>query len=172
MISTAGRWASALVAAVFATATLLAACSGPTTSTGSDPAGEASKTAYAQCMRENGVPDFPDPDSEGSFPIDRDKVDIDSDVFKKADETCEPLKPKESEAEQQKDYSAMLEFAKCMREQGISGYPDPPAPGSGPATQGDTRADGGPELGSEQFKAAQEACGELLPEGEEGPAQP
>jgi hypothetical protein len=58
-----------------------------------------------------------------------------------------------------------------MREQGISGFPDPPAPGSEPTTQGDTHA-GGPELGSEQFKAAQETCVELLPEGEEGPPQP
>ncbi|CAM5722837.1 hypothetical protein [Streptomyces fumanus] len=45
---------------------------------------------YAKCMRENGVPKFPDPNSEGGTDIDRDKlgVDITGPVFKKADDKC------------------------------------------------------------------------------------
>lgn len=170
MIRTAGTRASAFVA-VFVTTILLAACSGPTTPTGAAPASDDPPgwTAYAQCMRDNGLPDFPDPDREGHIPIEDDSLDMDSDVAKKANETCEPLMPKESEAEQQEDYNADLEFAKCMRKEGIPGFPDPPAPGSEPATQGDTNDGTGFELGSEQFKAVVETCGELLPEGEEGP---
>jgi len=32
-----------------------------------DPAFVKQALAFAQCMRDNGVPDFPDPDSEGRF---------------------------------------------------------------------------------------------------------
>jgi hypothetical protein len=49
--------------------------------------------AYAKCMRENGVPKFPDPNAEGGTDIDRDAlgVDITGPVFKKADDKCKEV---------------------------------------------------------------------------------
>ncbi len=49
--------------------------------------------AYAKCMRETGVPKFPDPNAEGGTDIDRGAlgVDITGPVFKKADEKCKEV---------------------------------------------------------------------------------
>lgn len=57
-----------LLAALLITVALLAACApaaGPGNATPVDPK-EAGRL-YAQCMRANGVPDFPDPDANGQL---------------------------------------------------------------------------------------------------------
>jgi hypothetical protein len=57
------------------------------------PADIESIHKYAQCMRDNGVPDFPDPDSEGRITVDGDSgLQLDSPEFKQADEKCASLK--------------------------------------------------------------------------------
>jgi hypothetical protein len=43
---------------------------------------------YAACMRSHGVPDFPDPRSDGALAIDASKVDPNSPQFKAADQAC------------------------------------------------------------------------------------
>jgi hypothetical protein len=60
---------------------------------------------YAKCMRENGVPDFPDPNPDGSIRIDRSAgpndsgtfstngMDPNSDSFKQADAKCKQFAP-------------------------------------------------------------------------------
>lgn len=57
------------------------------------PADVESIRKYAQCMRDNGVPDFPDPDSEGRITVDGDGgLKLDSPEFTAADEKCASLK--------------------------------------------------------------------------------
>lgn len=50
----------------------------------------------ADCMRKNGVPDFPDPDPNGSIRIDRGKVGVapGDPAFDKAQEACSKYLPK------------------------------------------------------------------------------
>ncbi len=60
------RFATAAAAALAALTLLVAACgssSSDTTTPAADP--QQAALAFAQCMRSNGLPDFPDPDAEG-----------------------------------------------------------------------------------------------------------
>ncbi|MFD9883331.1 hypothetical protein ACFWZT_17945 [Streptomyces alboflavus] len=56
-----------------------------------------------------------------------------------------------------------LAYAKCMRENGVAKFPDPEGGGIrlGP--------DSGVDMGSPEFKKAQEACKDLSPQGDGGP---
>jgi hypothetical protein len=54
----------------------------------------ADKLKYAKCMRESGVPSFPDPDASGGFAFGKDAgVDPESPQFKAAEKTCAQYKP-------------------------------------------------------------------------------
>ena len=50
---------------------------------------------YAKCMRENGIPNFPDPDPNGGFQIDLGKLGVtpDDPKFKAAQEACKKFQP-------------------------------------------------------------------------------
>ncbi len=110
---------------------------------GSDSSGGGNTTAanqekavkFAQCMRENGVSEFPDPDASGEFTIDGvlngSSLDPNSPGWTGAIDACKDLQPPgftgdgERSADQQ---DAALEFAQCIRENGVEDFPDP-APG-------------------------------------------
>ncbi|NJP97061.1 hypothetical protein HCN51_47860 [Nonomuraea sp. FMUSA5-5] len=52
------------------------------------------KLKYAKCMRDNGVPSFPDPDDNGGFIFPQNgTVDPASEPFKKAEQTCKQYQP-------------------------------------------------------------------------------
>jgi hypothetical protein len=106
--------------------------------TGSGSSG-ANKTAtnrekamrFAECMRDNGVTEFPDPSASGELTIDaianRSSVDTNAAAFRKAISACRDLEPPgftghTRTAQQQKH---ALEFAQCMRDNGIKDFPDP-----------------------------------------------
>jgi len=146
--------------------------SGDDSAGGSTPAGAADAVAYAQCMRDNGVPGFPDPDSDGGFDVVADElgVPIDSDQYRNAEQTCAPLLPTQGSHVQDEDYQAVLRYAQCMRDEGVPGYPDPPAPAQGPDTKRGDSGDGAAiDRNSPQFQAAHEACKSLLPDGGDEP---
>lgn len=49
---------------------------------------------YASCMRENGVPDFPDPDNDGNFPLSDRLRAMDNDpTMRDARRACEKYEP-------------------------------------------------------------------------------
>ncbi len=86
---------------------------------------------FAACMRDNGVRDFPDPEASGAFTIDAiangSSLDTNSGAFKQAISACKDLEPPgftgaKRSAEQQK---AALEFAQCIRDNGVKDFPDP-----------------------------------------------
>ena len=55
-----------------------------------DPAQLEEMRQASKCMRENGVPNYPDPDSNGGIRIGPDSgVDPESDVFKAAEQKCQ-----------------------------------------------------------------------------------
>ena len=79
---------------------------------------------FAECMRENGVSDFPDPNASGEFVY---GVSVSPAVFKQAVDACKDLQPPgtlsaKRSPEQQKEG---LTFAQCIRENGVKDFPDP-----------------------------------------------
>jgi hypothetical protein len=79
---------------------------------------------FAECMRANGVPHFPDPDPKGDFNF---GVDVTIDVWLKAVDACKALKPPGALSAKRtpKEQSASLRFAQCVRDHGVKDFPDP-----------------------------------------------
>ncbi|MFK3981802.1 hypothetical protein ACI2K4_15675 [Micromonospora sp. NPDC050397] len=62
-----------------------------------DPEQAEQMREMARCMRENGVPDFPDPGADGTLKIDKGLLGgkgLDDPTFRAAMEKCEQLRPK------------------------------------------------------------------------------
>jgi len=101
-------------------------------STGSNSDANREKAMqFAQCMRDNGVSEFPDPDASGALTIDAiangSSLDTDSAAFKQALSACKDLQPAgftghKRTAQQQEE---ALKFAQCMRDNGVKDFPDP-----------------------------------------------
>jgi hypothetical protein len=126
------------------------------------PAGEPDPLAYSQCMRDHGITNFPDPQRHGrNLDIDADALGVDpsSPQYQAAEDACEYLLPQNDAAEgAEPDTEAMLAYAQCMRDNGIANFPDPTS--NGFELDGD-------EVGIDtpQFRAAEEACQDLLGDG-------
>jgi hypothetical protein len=134
------------------------ASSTPSASPSGDP--RDAELAYAKCMREHGISDFPDPQPGGGIAIQaRPGSDLDPDnpQFKAADDACKSLlPPPPSNQDQEQEFADMLAYAKCMREHGFPSFPDP-KPGEGI----DLDVGEHPELDPDnpRFQAANKACG-------------
>jgi hypothetical protein len=86
---------------------------------------------FAECMRKNGVREFPDPDASGTLTIDGiangSSLDTSSAAFKQAIAACKDLQPpgfighKRTAQEQEN----ALKFAQCIRDNGVKDFPDP-----------------------------------------------
>ena len=120
------------LAALAIVALIGAGCSGNGSSGGSTNATNRDKAMkFAACMRENGVSAFPDPNASGELTIDGiangSSLDPSTAAFTKAIGACRDLEPggfmghKRSAQEQQHG----LEFAQCMRDDGVRDFPDP-----------------------------------------------
>jgi hypothetical protein len=97
-----------------------------TTSSGADKKLTAQEKAvkFAECMRANGVPHFPDPDPNGDSNF---GVDVTREVWLKAIDACKALKPPGALSSKRtpKQQSATLRFAQCVRDHGVKDFPDP-----------------------------------------------
>jgi hypothetical protein len=106
--------------------TASSASSPGTTSSGATTKLTAQEKAvkFAECMRANGVPHFPDPDAKGDFNF---GVDVSKEVFTKAVDACKALQPPGSLSGKRtpKQQSASLRFAQCVRDHGVKDFPDP-----------------------------------------------
>jgi hypothetical protein len=142
-------------------------------SSSSGGSGKGDPAAFSACMRKNGVPNFPDPDSNGNIRITggRDKngrtfgLDANSAQFKRAQQACRKLQPnggKPDPQEQAKEQQQALKFSQCMRSHGVPKFPDPKFQPNG-GTMMTIGKDVNPN--SPQFKAAQKACRKLVPGG-------
>ena len=86
---------------------------------------------FAECMRRNGVSAFPDPDAAGALTIDAvangSSVDTSSASFKHALGACKGLEPSGFTGHQRtpQEQKAALEFAQCVRDNGVRDFPDP-----------------------------------------------
>jgi hypothetical protein len=104
-----------------------ASSAGTTTATAREKA-----VKFAECMRDNGVDEFPDPDASGGLTIDGvvngSSLDTSTPSWKTAIATCKDLQPpgftgpgRRSAGQQE----AALEFAQCIRDNGVEDFPDP-----------------------------------------------
>jgi hypothetical protein len=164
---------TAAIAAAVGLALLAAGCDGSPASSAS-AAGPASAAvnsdyqkavAYSQCMRAHGVPNFPDPDSQGRIMITGSgsgQGGPESPAFRSAGNSCKHLRPSGGPSGQGNQLAAqqMLKFAQCMRGHGVPNFPDPVISGGGVQLKLT-----GINPSSPQFKSAQRACQSLAPGG-------
>jgi hypothetical protein len=135
------------------------------------PDPQAQMLKFAECMRANGVTDFPDPSTtaggqktEIHFEAGS-GLDPKDPTFQKAEQACSKYiggslgtRGKPDKAMQ----ARMLKFAECMRAHGVTNFPDP-------STDGGIRIEAGPGSGLDPndptFQQAQQACAALNPKG-------
>jgi hypothetical protein len=136
---------------------------------GNANAGQTQAVKFAQCMRDNGVSEFPDPDAEGELTIDGvlngSSIDPNGPTWKAAVAACEDLQPAgftgddEVTAAEQED---RLAFAQCIRDNGVEDFPDP-AEGE-PLVNTNIIPSAATEDGMTILNAAMETCGDLAEE--------
>jgi hypothetical protein len=118
--------------APIATAAVISACGSSAHDSGGNTAANAKEAVkFSECMRSNGVSDFPDPGASGKLTIDAvangSALNPSTPAFKQALSACKALEPagftgsKRSPQQQQ----AALQFAECIRKNGVNDFPDP-----------------------------------------------
>lgn len=126
------RRGSVLAAAIIAAVLGLAACGGSSGSSSNARGSTNSQlVAYSSCMRSNGVPNFPDPNSSGTIPkMTPEQLGVSTSQFQSADSACAYLL-QPTQAQEQQVMSGMLDFARCMRSHGVPNWPDPTTDSNG-----------------------------------------
>jgi hypothetical protein len=133
---------------------------------GSTPSASASAATdpeqarkFAECMRANGVPDFPDPGPDGRFdPGQLTKSGVDLQKIQKGMTVCRPLAPNGGQNTQldPQQQEQLRQFAQCMRDNGVDmPDPDPNGGGFGPGDANLNTAD-------PNFQKALQACQDKL----------
>ncbi len=127
-----------LAITIIPAALLAAACGGgkPSPSAGTSKPQNFVQAAYrySACMRQHGVPNFPDPkivnhDGEHGVGIAVPASAGSSPAFKSAQSACQRLLPDAgqgpSPAQQHARALGLVSFARCMRAHGLTSFPDP-----------------------------------------------
>jgi hypothetical protein len=140
-----------------------AAGGGSSAAAGGGSAGEGNDqyVKFAQCMRQNGVPEWPDPVDGDKFRLPmrdgRPVINPNSPQFKVAARKCESVRPPGWTSRKDPGTQAQaLKYAQCMRKNGVPKFPDP---------QGGVLDPGDVNPNSPQFKAADQKCQSLRPAG-------
>jgi hypothetical protein len=156
---------------VLATALIAAGCSDEPAENGAGAGASASQEAvkFAECMRDNGVAEFPDPPASGELTIDGvlngSSLDSSTPAWRAAIAACEDLQPpgftgnEDVSAEEQQ---ARLEFAQCMRDSGVEDFPDPAE--DQPLVDTRRIPSAATEAGMAAINAAMQACGDRAEE--------
>jgi hypothetical protein len=79
---------------------------------------------FAECIRQHGVSDFPDPNAKNEFEY---GVSVSPAVWKKATTACKALQPPGTLSSKRtpEEQSASLRLAQCVRANGVKDFPDP-----------------------------------------------
>jgi hypothetical protein len=142
--------------------------SAPANSSGTSPSGSASSAdAFSACMRSHGVPNFPDPNSQGQFTYSPGSgIDPSSPQFQSAEKACESIAPSapSSGSSTNQNANAFLKYAACMRANGVPNFPDPTI------SNGHVQMSlpSGVDTSSPQFQQATQACMSDLPGAGQG----
>jgi hypothetical protein len=148
---------------------LAAACGG-------SPAGDVSQlgttatqsgaVAFARCMRADGVPNWPDPNTSGVFDkskLSPQQLGASTSRVQAAQRACQHLLPNgggstPTPAQVQRVKALGLAFSRCVRSHGLPNFPDPAGDGRIPDP-----ASVGIDQGSPKFQAANQACRKYRP---------
>jgi hypothetical protein len=130
---------------------------------------------FAECMRENGVREFPDPDASGQLTIDGvlngSSLDPSTPAWKEAIGACKDLQPPGFTGDEEvtdEEQEARLEFAQCIRDNGVKDFPDP-AKGE-PLVNTNRIPSAATDGGMTVLNAAMQKCRDLAAQaGVEGP---
>ncbi len=135
---------------------------------GNDTAANHQKAVkFAECMRANGISEFPDPDASGVLTLDGvvngSSLNPRTPAWQRAIGACKGLEPsgftgRKRTAQQQQ---AALKFAQCMRENGVPDFPDPTPNGPLIDTTRVPSAAGRGALSIPGFQAAAHKCSAL-----------
>ena len=157
-----------LLAALAVSAIALAACGAASKPESSGSAG-TQPVKYADCMRANGLPSFPDPGSSGALPNPA------LPAFRAARQACAKLQPVGLHlggpaAPSAVELRAALAFARCMRAHGFAHFPDPlttygPGFSLGRGEYFPDLGTSGTEIQTPAFRHAARSCGVQLPTG-------
>jgi len=114
-------------------------------------------------MRSNGVPNFPDPNSSAAFPkATLAQLAASNSHYEAAAQACGHLLPNGGNgppaAQAQQIRAQALRFSQCVRNHGVTNFPDPGSDGRIPDP-----ASLGIDQGSQQFQAANQACRKYRP---------
>ncbi|MDV3123470.1 hypothetical protein M1247_00955 [Mycobacterium sp. 21AC1] len=125
---------------------------------GATPNGGEQAAKYSQCMRANGVADFPDPGADGQIAYGG--ISVPKPVWERAIGTCESLAPEEWSTDAGRtpeQQHAALDFARCMRDNGVPDFPDP-ATARDPLIDTSKMRGGVSAREIPELKGAQDAC--------------
>jgi hypothetical protein len=156
------------LAALAMVAMIGAGCSNGGGSGGNTTAAAQEKAVkFAECMRENGVSGFPDPDASGELTIDGvlngSGLDPNAPAWKEAISACKDLQPPgfTGHTRSAEEQSAGLKFAQCIRENGVPDFPDP-APNA-PLVDTNRIPSAATESGMSILNAAMQKCSDFSP---------
>ena len=164
------------LAALAVVAVIAAGCSdGPagSGSAGKPDAGRKQAMKFAACMRDHGVSEFPDPDASGGLTIDGvvngSSLDPGAPAWDEAIGACKDLQPSGFMGDQEvsdEEHDMRLEFARCMRDNGVEDFPDPV---DGEPLVDTRRIPSSAGDGLAAVNAAMRTCGDLVAEIVAGP---
>jgi hypothetical protein len=112
------------------------------------------------CIRAHGVPNFPDPNADGSISVSG--INPDSPSFRNAMNACKKYQPNggqpPSPQQQAKMQEQALKYSACMRAHGLPNFPDPAFHNGGVSLRINKSVGSSPT-----FQRAQAACAKNLP---------
>jgi hypothetical protein len=111
--------------------------------------------AFSHCVREHGVPNFPDPNSQGSLPaLNQQDLGVSKQTSLAAQHACESVLSRGTSTgtpqQRQQKLAFGLKVAECLRTHGYPTFPDP--------TGSSQELPPGIDPSSPQFEAAQTTC--------------
>jgi hypothetical protein len=157
------------LAALAVLALIGAGCSDEPAETGGGDKTATKAMKFAECMRDHGVSEFPDPDASGELTIDGvlngSSIDPSSPAWKEAVAACKDLQPPGYTGDDEvtpEEQDARLEFAQCIRDNGVEDFPDP-AKGE-PLVNTNLIPSAAEPGGMDVLNAAMRTCGDLAAE--------
>lgn len=147
----------------------VATAGGDTTAPTSTTTSQGDPLKFAQCMRDNGIENWPDPPADAGGPRSGGgparviaPEGVDARQVQETMERCKQYLPDGGQGpDRGGDNGALLAFAQCMRENGFPDFPDPPAGGGNFGMPRDI------DPNSEEFQNAQAACQHHLDGGQQ-----
>jgi len=135
---------------------MLAALTTPAAPAPQTPADQGDKAvAYAQCVRDHGYTEFPDPQPDGGFKFLINPENVSR--FKAAADACHDLAPEgmRDDAISPQQLDALIKLSQCVRDNGIAYFPDPSSKGAFDLSGTSIKP------GDKRFEAAMAACRDL-----------